>query len=442
MTVSGASTDGRFERQILAPAANHPIGIVRRVLAYAAWAVLIAGGFLSATPAAAFRIELKDVAPDRIERQRAEAIGQIPFAGTPNVAQFDQRLKDKGLGVGSAMFIRLFKAENELEVWLRKGDRFELFATYPMCHWSGTLGPKISEGDKQAPEGVYTVNWKQLHMVGRHPRSLNLGFPNVFDKQFQRTGSFILIHGGCGSVGCYAMTNPVIEEIFSLAQAAIKGGQEAIHVHAFPFRLTEAKLQAYALHEWYDFWRNLKDIHDQFDRTRRVPKVTVCEGRYWLDPDDGEVAAQSPLAVCGAPQGVASRNSPTASAASLTSPSNRPLQEAQPPSAPQVPSWVAPVPRVMPKSVASSSQRAPPPSAVQAARRPPAAFPLSQRLTRPASRIEPAAAGAATGATCQPTLPSCRKWMAQQQSMLTAGRRVIIAQSGPTPPRPAAPTRR
>ena len=192
---------------------------------------LLAGAALLALPvqpATAFRIELKDVAPDRIERQRAEAVGMLPLPGTPNVAQLAERLAEKGLTAGSALFIRVFKIESELEVWMQKGERFELLATYPICHWSGTLGPKVSEGDKQSPEGVYTVTGKQLHMIGRHPRSLNLGFPNALDRQYQRTGSYILIHGGCGSVGCFAMTNPVIEEIFSLSQAALKGGQEEI----------------------------------------------------------------------------------------------------------------------------------------------------------------------------------------------------------------------
>ena len=299
-------------------------------------------------PAHAFRIELKDVAPDRIERQRAAALGHVPLPGTPNVAQFDQRLKENGFAVGAAMFIRVFKAESELEVWLQKGDRFELFATYPICHWSGTLGPKVSEGDKQSPEGVYTVTQRQLHMIGRHPRSLNLGFPNALDKQFQRTGSYILIHGGCGSVGCFAMTNPVIEEVFTLAQAALRNGQDALHVHAFPFRLSEARLQAYATHEWYDFWRNLKDVYDTFEKTRRPPKVSVCEGRYWVDGSgsgQGEVASQGPLAVCGAPQEVASSKSPTESASLITGsnlflpPPGRPRQSLSRPdlTVPQIP---------------------------------------------------------------------------------------------------------
>ncbi|MEQ1649074.1 MAG: L,D-transpeptidase family protein [Hyphomicrobiaceae bacterium] len=270
---------------------------------WAGFAALAAAAQLWAMGSAqAVVVELKDVAPDRIQRQQAEFVGQIPLPGTPNLGQFNERLKERTLIAGSAIFIRVFKAESELEVWMQRGDRFEHFATYPICHWSGTLGPKINEGDKQSPEGIYTVSSKQLHLIGRHPRSLNLGFPNALDRQFQRTGSYILIHGGCSSVGCFAMTNPVIEEVFSLAQTALKGGQDAIQVHVFPFRMTEDKLKAYALNEWYDFWRNLKDAYDSFERTRLPPKVTICEGRYWVE--DGqraqEVAAQSPLAVCGA----------------------------------------------------------------------------------------------------------------------------------------------
>lgn len=397
---------------------------------------LAVAGLIAAvtSPAAAFRIELKDVAPDRIERQRAEAIGQIPFPGTPNVAQFEQRLKDKGLAVGASMFIRVFKAESELEVWLQKGDRYELFATYPICHWSGTLGPKISEGDKQAPEGVYTVTWKQLHMVGRHPRSLNLGFPNLLDRQFQRTGSFILIHGGCGSVGCYAMTNPVIEEVFTLAQSAIKGGQEAIHVHAYPFRMTEAKLRAYALNEWYEFWRNLKDVHDQFETTRRVPKVVVCEGRYWVEPD-GEVASQVPLAVCGVAPGAASPNSlmvnarsPIASSSSRTPvqlQSLLPLQSRPLPlNGQRVPSPALPLGALTPAGPSRSL-------ALQPGNRA-----ATLRLSNRSANLIPAGnrggiASASASAPCQMTLPSCRKWLAQQQTMTAATRRFDIAQARP-----------
>ena len=387
---------------------------------------LLLAAAVASVPAHAFRIELKDVAPDRIERQRAEAIGMLPLPGTPNVAQLTQRLADKGLAAGSAVFIRVFKAESELEVWMQKGDRFELLGTYPICHWSGTLGPKISEGDKQSPEGVYTVSLKQLHMIGRHPRSLNLGFPNALDRQFQRTGSYILIHGGCGSVGCFAMTNPVIEEIFSLTQAALKNGQETVHVHAFPFRLTEDKLQAYALNEWYDFWRNLKDVYDSFDRTKRLPKVSVCEGRYWVEAAaGGEVAPHSPLAVCGISLAADSPNSETETAAEtgLTwTPKGLPPLPLLSRATPILP-LVLPQPR-------SSNRLSPPdrrPLSTTASRLPPAPSngpspPTSPTRTAAATRVASAAPQLPTISgmpsrfqiPCNTTLASCRKWVALQ----------------------------
>jgi murein L,D-transpeptidase YafK len=383
------------------------------------------------SPATAFRIELKDVAPDRVERQRAEAIGLIPLPGTPNIAQFEQRLKDKGLAAGNAMFIRVFKAESELEVWMQKGATFELFATYPMCHWSGTLGPKVVEGDKQSPEGVYTVSARQIHVSGRHPKALNLGFPNPLDKQFQRTGSYLLIHGGCGSVGCYAMTNPVIDEIFTLAQAALKNGQDAINVHAFPFRLTEQKLRAYALNEWYDFWRNLKDVHDAFERTKRVPRVMVCEGRYWVDPGSdptlaqGEVASQGPLVVCGAPQEVASSNKPTENAVFPTIGSSwNPLPRAQ-----QVPL------ANLPQSTGPYAQQ----RGAQARVNGPRSQGSSNRLAGPLPLLTSAETYQMRDSkiACLRSLASCRKWIAHKTIILerrqAAGRAAIkTAAAAPT----------
>jgi murein L,D-transpeptidase YafK len=249
----------------------------RRVLA--AWAVLSLATAAS-QPAAAITIELKDVAPDRIERQRRANEGALPLPGTPNAAAFDQRLAEHGLKPGMPLLIRVFKEESELEIWMKRDEAYVLFATYPVCHWSGTLGPKLSEGDKQTPEGFYTVTGRQLHRIGRWPKALNLGFPNAFDKVHARTGSYILVHGGCSSVGCFAMTNTVIEEIFDLATKAIRGGQAHVPVHVFPFRLTEAKLARHASSPWRDFWMDLKQGYDSFERTRMPPRVSVCEGRY------------------------------------------------------------------------------------------------------------------------------------------------------------------
>ncbi len=146
--------------------------------------------------AQALSIELKDVAADRIERQRAAAAGALPLPGTPNVAILDERLREKRLKLSSPMIIRVFKTESELEVWKEKDGAFVLFATYPICHWSGSVGPKMRDGDKQAPEGFYTVNRAQTRHVGRWPKSLNIGFPNILEQSQARTGNNILIHGG------------------------------------------------------------------------------------------------------------------------------------------------------------------------------------------------------------------------------------------------------
>ena len=255
-----------------------------------------------ATPAAALVVELKDVAADRIERQRAWVQGQVPLPGTPDVAGLDARLAAKGLSKGSPVFVRIFKAESELELWLRKGERFVLLDTYPICHWTGTLGPKEREGDKQSPEGFYSVTPRQARHVGRWRKALNLGFPNALDQRLQRTGSYILLHGGCSSTGCFAMTDPVMDEIHTLAAAALRGGQERIHVSIFPFRMTAAALEAHKEHPWLEFWGDLKAGYDSFERTRVPPRIAICGKRYVVqDGEPGESGDAHALA--SAPQG-------------------------------------------------------------------------------------------------------------------------------------------
>jgi murein L,D-transpeptidase YafK len=176
-------------------------------------------------------------------------------------------------------------------LWIEKGDRFALFATYPICNWSGTLGPKFKEGDKQAPEGFYTVGNRQLRRLGHWPRAINLEFPNAYDRAHNRDGSFILIHGGCSSVGCFAMTNAVMTEIHSLAGAAIAAGQRAVPVHVFPFRLTDAALAAHSSSPWHGFWSSLQAGYASFERTGRPPRVSVCKGQYLIE--DGRPKAVS-----------------------------------------------------------------------------------------------------------------------------------------------------
>lgn len=256
-----------------------------------------AGLSMAAERAAGITIELKDVAPDRIERQRAAVDGRLPLPKTPDVGRLKERLAEAGVRSGAPMLMRVFKEESELELWIEKDERFHLFATYPICHWSGTLGPKLREGDKQTPEGFYTLTARQLRHIGRWPRAINLGYPNAFDRAHKRNGSFILMHGGCSSVGCFAMTNPVMAEIHGLAKAALSGGQRHVPVHVFPFRMTQKALAARADNPWHGFWSNLQAGYTSFERTRRPPRVSVCNGAYHVEdalPKNATAQTQAP----------------------------------------------------------------------------------------------------------------------------------------------------
>jgi murein L,D-transpeptidase YafK len=215
---------------------------------------------------------------------------QLP--GTPDLEQLDARLAEAGLKRGDAVFMRVFKSEMTLELWMQRGEAFTLFATYPICYWSGRLGPKLQTGDHQAPEGFYTVGKGQLNPNSRWHRSFDLGFPNQFDRGHGRTGSYLMVHGGCSSVGCYAMTNGVVDELWRLLTAALDGGQERFGVHIFPFRPTEAHLAAYADHRWAEFLRELKPGYDLFEASRIPPEISICRSAYAARP--GQPGASSP----------------------------------------------------------------------------------------------------------------------------------------------------
>jgi murein L,D-transpeptidase YafK len=163
---------------------------------------------------------------------------------------------------------------------MEKDGRYRLFATYPICLWSGRLGPKLAEGDRQAPEGFYSVTKEELNPNSRWHRSFSLGFPNAFDRAQGRTGSFIMVHGGCQSIGCFAMTNDVVDEIWRLVTAALDQGQPAFDVQVFPFRMTDQNLAVRKGDQWSGFWADLKKGYDVFERTHVPPNVSVCDGRY------------------------------------------------------------------------------------------------------------------------------------------------------------------
>jgi murein L,D-transpeptidase YafK len=189
-------------------------------------------------------------------------------------------LSKKGLRFGAPIFLRVFKSEKVLEVWVKKGSKFERFKTYPICTFSGGLGPKTKEGDGMAPEGFYEVGARAMNPGSSYHLSFNLGYPNSFDRAHRRTGSYLMVHGECVSIGCYAMTNPGIEEIWTLADAALRGGQSRFKAHLFPFRMTTANMDKHKESPHIDFWKNLKVGYDKFEVTKRPPRVKVRKKRY------------------------------------------------------------------------------------------------------------------------------------------------------------------
>ncbi len=196
-----------------------------------------------------------------------------------------------GLSVGARLFVRVFKQENVMEAWLENPrGTYTLFRTYPICKWSGKLGPKKREGDRQAPEGFYVVSARQMNPNSKYYLSFNLGYPNAYDKAHGHTGSFLMVHGGCRSAGCYAITDDAIKELFILGREAFRAGQKEFPVHAFPFRMTEANMAAHADDPNIEFWRNLKEGYDMFERTHVPPVAAVdATGRYIFFPSKEQI---------------------------------------------------------------------------------------------------------------------------------------------------------
>jgi murein L,D-transpeptidase YafK len=190
-------------------------------------------------------------------------------------------LGKKGMTAEAPIYVRIFKQESELEVWKQRDDgRFYHFKTYPICNWSGDLGPKVKQGDKQAPEGFYSISTEQLNPNSSYYLAFNLGFPNAYDRAQSRTGDYIMIHGKCKSAGCYAMTDALVEEIYALGRDALKAGQTSFQVHAFPFRMTDSNMAIHAKSQWAPFWSTLKQGYDHFEDSRIPADVAVCERKY------------------------------------------------------------------------------------------------------------------------------------------------------------------
>jgi len=202
---------------------------------------------------------------------------------------------------GQPVYVRIFKKESELELWLKADGRYALYRTFPICRWSGRLGPKLKEGDGQAPEGFYAISAKQLQPNSHYHLAFNVGYPNAFDRQNKRTGGLIMVHGDCVSIGCFAMTDKGIDEIYGFVAAALAAGQREVPVHIFPFRMTETALAretrtaSWSLPlpgfgqdgaRWSSFWRNLKEGYDLFQKTGEPPTAYACSDRYAFSARD------------------------------------------------------------------------------------------------------------------------------------------------------------
>jgi murein L,D-transpeptidase YafK len=211
----------------------------------------------------------------------AGCLATIEKAQAPLPETTRAELAAMGVALGAPVYVRIFKSEAQLEVWMGKADgTYQLVRTYDICNWSGGLGPKVREGDKQAPEGYYIVTARQMNPNSEYYLSFNIGFPNAYDRAYGRTGSALMVHGGCLSKGCYAITDEAIQELYTFAREAFAQGQREFPLHAYPFRLTTESLKLYKRDRWYSFWANLKEGYDMFERTRVPPVAGLKNKRY------------------------------------------------------------------------------------------------------------------------------------------------------------------
>ncbi len=205
-------------------------------------------------------------------------------------------MTEKDMDLQSPILIRLFKQEAELEIWKQdRSGRFALLKTYPICRWSGDLGPKVREGDRQAPEGFYSISPAQMNPQSAYYLSFNTGYPNAFDKALGRTGSQLMVHGDCSSRGCYAMTDEQIAEIYSLGRESFFGGQRAFQFQAYPFKMTPINMAKHRNNPNMPFWKMIKEGYDHFEVTRQEPKVDFCEKKYVFDASKAPNATRDPV---------------------------------------------------------------------------------------------------------------------------------------------------
>jgi murein L,D-transpeptidase YafK len=227
----------------------------------------------------------------------APALAENARADAPIPASTLALMEAKNTTPAAPLLIRTYKKEAELEVWkLAKNGRYVHIRTFPICRWSGQLGPKQTQGDRQAPEGFYPIARRQMNPNSHYYLSFDTGFPNAYDKAHGASGAYLMVHGTCSSAGCYAMTDKQIGEIYAIAREAFAGGQRAFQFQAFPFRMTAQNMAKYRTDRNIDFWRQLKEGSDRFEATGEEPVVSVVGGRYAFGPSEDparEAAAEA-----------------------------------------------------------------------------------------------------------------------------------------------------
>jgi murein L,D-transpeptidase YafK len=217
-------------------------------------------------------------------------------ANQPVPAKLVAQMDAKNMDLQSPILIRLFKQEAELEVWKQdRTGRFALLKTYPICRWSGDLGPKVREGDRQAPEGFYAITPAQMNPQSAYYLSFNTGYPNAYDRSLGHTGSELMVHGDCSSRGCYAMTDEQIAEIYALGRESFFGGQKAFQFQAYPFHMTALNMARHRNSPHMAFWKMIKEGNDHFEVTRQEPKVDFCERKYVFDAVKPPDAKRDPV---------------------------------------------------------------------------------------------------------------------------------------------------
>lgn len=217
-------------------------------------------------------------------------------ANQPVPPKLIQAMVEKDMDLNSPVLVRLFKQEAELEVWKQdRSGRFALLKTYPICRWSGDLGPKVREGDRQAPEGFYNISPAQMNPQSAYYLSFNTGYPNAFDRSLGRSGSQLMVHGDCSSRGCYAMTDEQIAEIYSLGRESFFGGQKSFQFQAYPFRMTPINMARHRNNPNMPFWKMIKEGYDHFEVTKQEPKVDFCEKKYVFDAIRAPNATRDPV---------------------------------------------------------------------------------------------------------------------------------------------------